>query len=116
MEGGTNRVLASDRIKNGAHPTRRADAAAKLPRETMLTATRNEQIDNYNPTDNSQPTGKISTECHNVGAGDQRISRRDRNKPLGIAHGGRGNVRAKCGPKPTRNDPQKEAIIIPPRG
>ncbi|VDP83278.1 unnamed protein product [Echinostoma caproni] len=28
MEGRTKRVLASDRIKNGAHPTRRADAAA----------------------------------------------------------------------------------------
>ncbi|VDP65092.1 unnamed protein product [Echinostoma caproni] len=28
MEGGTKRVLAIDRIKNGAHPTRRADAAA----------------------------------------------------------------------------------------
>ncbi|VDP90183.1 unnamed protein product [Echinostoma caproni] len=28
MKGRTKRVLASDRIKNGAHPTRRADAAA----------------------------------------------------------------------------------------
>ncbi|VDP92569.1 unnamed protein product [Echinostoma caproni] len=28
MERGTKRVLVGDRIKNGAHPTRRADAAA----------------------------------------------------------------------------------------
>ncbi|VDP20816.1 unnamed protein product [Echinostoma caproni] len=28
MEGGTNRAPASERIKNGTHPTRRADVAA----------------------------------------------------------------------------------------
>ncbi|VDP84247.1 unnamed protein product [Echinostoma caproni] len=78
-------------------------------RETMLTTTRNEQIDNYSPADNPHLTGKISTECHNVGVVDQRISRRDRVKSVGMACERRGNVRAKCGPKPTRNDPQKEA-------
>ncbi|VDP67232.1 unnamed protein product [Echinostoma caproni] len=88
----------------------------EVPRETMLTATRNERIDNYSPKDNPQLTRKIPTECHNVGAVDQRISRRDRVKPVGMARGRRGNVRAKCGPKPTRNDPQKETLIIPPRG
>ncbi|VDP92502.1 unnamed protein product [Echinostoma caproni] len=81
----------------------------EVPLETMLTAARNERIDNYSPTDNPQLTGKIPTECHNVEAVDQRISRRDRVKPVGMARGRRRNVRAKCGPKPTRNDPQKEA-------
>ncbi|VDP83072.1 unnamed protein product [Echinostoma caproni] len=80
-----------------------------LPRETMLTATRNEQIDKYSPIDNPQLAGKIPTECHDVGAVDQRISRRDRIKPVGMVRGRRGNVHAKCGPKPTKNDPQKEA-------
>ncbi|VDP37509.1 unnamed protein product [Echinostoma caproni] len=32
----------------------------------MLTATRNERIDNYSPKDNPQLTGKIPTEYHNV--------------------------------------------------
>ncbi|VDP83197.1 unnamed protein product [Echinostoma caproni] len=81
----------------------------EVPREIMLTATRNERIDDCSPTDNSQLTGKVSTECHNVGAVDRRISRRDRVNPVGMARERRGNVRAKCGPKPTRNDPQKEA-------
>ncbi|VDP89447.1 unnamed protein product [Echinostoma caproni] len=57
----------------------------------MLTTTRNERIDNYSPTDNPQLTGKISTELYNVGAVDQRISRRDRVKPVGMARGRRGN-------------------------
>ncbi|VDP66148.1 unnamed protein product [Echinostoma caproni] len=90
----------------------RPDAQTQLrevPHEAMLTATRNEWIDNYSPTDNPQLTGKISSECHNVGAVDQRISRRDRVKPVAMAQGRRDNVRAKCGPKPTRNDPHKEA-------
>ncbi|VDP38840.1 unnamed protein product [Echinostoma caproni] len=74
----------------------------------MLTATRNERIDNYSPKDNSQLAGKMPTECHNVGAVDQRITRYDRVKPVGMARGRRDNVRAKCGPKPPRNDLQKE--------
>ncbi|VDP89531.1 unnamed protein product [Echinostoma caproni] len=64
----------------------------EVPRETMLTATRNERIDNFGPTDNPQLTGKIPTECHNLGAFDQRISRRDRVKPVGIARGRRSNL------------------------
>ncbi|VDP93909.1 unnamed protein product [Echinostoma caproni] len=75
----------------------------------MLTATRNKRIGKYSSTENPQLTGKITTEWHNVGAVDQRILRRDRVKPVGMARGRRGNIRAKCGPRPTRNDPQKEA-------
>ncbi|VDP81993.1 unnamed protein product [Echinostoma caproni] len=81
----------------------------KVPRGTMLTAARKERIDNYSPTNNPQPTEKIPTECHNVGVDDQRISHRDRVKPVGMARGRRGNARAKCGSRPTRNGPQKEA-------
>ncbi|VDP77590.1 unnamed protein product [Echinostoma caproni] len=50
----------------------------------MLTATRNERIDNYSPTDNPQLPGKIPADCHNVGPVDQRILRRDRVKPVYI--------------------------------
>ncbi|VDP96579.1 unnamed protein product [Echinostoma caproni] len=75
----------------------------------MLTTTRNELIEYYNPTDDPQLARKIYTECHYVGAVDQRMSRYDRVKPAGTALGRRGNVRAKCGPKPAGIDQQKEA-------
>ncbi|VDP89199.1 unnamed protein product [Echinostoma caproni] len=58
----------------------------------MLTTTRNERIDNYSPTDDPQIARKIYTECHYVGAVDQRISRYDRVKPAETARGKRGNV------------------------
>ncbi|VDP85724.1 unnamed protein product [Echinostoma caproni] len=74
-------------IRSDAQTQRR-----EVRRETMLTATRNEQVDNYGPTDSPQLTGKISTECYYVGAVDQRISRRDRVKPVGMARGKRGNL------------------------
>ncbi|VDP75652.1 unnamed protein product [Echinostoma caproni] len=103
MNGSTKRVLVSDRIKNGAHPTRRPNTAAGCASRD------NERIENYSPTDNPQLTEKIPTEWHNVGAVDQRISLRDRIEPVGMARGRRGNVHAKCEPRPTTNDPQKEA-------
>ncbi|VDP90032.1 unnamed protein product [Echinostoma caproni] len=110
MEGGTKRGPASERIKNGAHPTTRAEVA---------TGSTSRDNTDYHPkrtnrqlqptTDNPKLARKIYTECHHVGAVDQRISRYDRVKPAGTARGRRGNVRAKCGPKLAAIDQQKEA-------
>ncbi|VDP85797.1 unnamed protein product [Echinostoma caproni] len=58
----------------------------------MLTTNQNERIDNYSPTDNPRPARKISTECHNVGAVDQRIPRYDWAKPVAAARGRRGSI------------------------
>ncbi|VDP85521.1 unnamed protein product [Echinostoma caproni] len=100
----------------GKIPTIRPDTQTQrreVPCKTMLTATRNERIDNYSPTDNPQLTGKIPTEYHNVGVVDQRISRRDRVKPVGMAHGRRGNARANCKLKTNKERPTERGMNHP---
>ncbi|VDP66864.1 unnamed protein product [Echinostoma caproni] len=135
MEGSTKRVLVSDRIKNGTHPNRRADAAAGSASRDNVDCYSKRANRQLQPDTQSAANGKdthrmpqrrgcrsthLAPRSGQTSRNGTRKKRQrthcDRVKPVGMARGRRGNVRAKCGPKPTRNDPQKEAEIIRPHG
>ncbi|VDP93691.1 unnamed protein product [Echinostoma caproni] len=95
MEGGTKKVPASEQVKNGTHPTRRADVAAGSTLRDNVNYHPKRTNRQLQPDRQSAASRKIYTECHYVGAVDQCILFYDRVKPAGTARGRTSNSRAK---------------------